>query len=81
MGAVYSGDVVRVRAQLNRGAQANRANLSGFTPLMRAITVPKQNVNPEVLELLLERGADPNVRDKRGETALDVAIADQCRRE
>jgi ankyrin repeat protein len=77
IGAVYSGDVGRVRAMLDHGAKANRANLSGFTPLMRSVTVPPQLVRAEVVELLLARGADPNVRDERGETALDIAVTNR----
>ena len=74
IGAVYSGDSERVRLLLDHGADARAANLNGFTPLERAVTVPPQLVNPRVIELLLQRGADPNVRNEHGETILDIAL-------
>jgi ankyrin repeat protein len=79
--AVYSADLQRVRWLLDHGVEAGAGNLSGFTPLMRAVTVPQQMVDPEVIELLLERGADPNVRFTDGKTILDAAEANRLPRQ
>lgn len=72
--AVYSGDQQKVQWLLDNGFDPNSANLIGLKPLMRAVTVPPQLVSPEVVQLLLWYGADPNIRNSRGETVLDIAL-------
>jgi ankyrin repeat protein len=49
-----------------RGANVNAQAQDGFTPLLNAGTV-------ELTRLLLEHGADPFAKTRRGETALDIA--------
>ena len=47
----------------------NARDEGGWTPLMRAVA----SGNIEIVRALLDNGADPAVRDKRGVTALSVA--------
>jgi ankyrin repeat protein len=56
--AVYSGDRNKVQQLLDRGFDPNSANLNGFKPLMRAVTVPPQLANPEVVQLLENKLSD-----------------------
>lgn len=44
----------------------NMADIKGFTPLIIAV----YNNQPEVVDLLLQNGADPNAQDQSGNTAL-----------
>ena len=110
---ILLGDVPAVRSALDRGADVNRADQDGMTPLMRACKVysamhaeagaevrieakadfdnsqtsvnaqvPEAHAtrsaktvrgNPEIVQLLLARGADVNAKDKDGQTALSLA--------
>src|SRR5687768_14120534 len=60
--AVYAGNRRETQQLLDKGYGPNSPNLSGLTPLMRSVTVPPQLANPEVVQLLLWYGADPNLR-------------------
>ena len=52
-------------------SNAARGNfLSSFTPLMYAVL----HNNPDVVSILLEAGADPNISSLEGKTALDYAF-------
>jgi hypothetical protein len=56
---------------IERGADVNRANEDGYTPLMRAV----QQNRPEIAKQLIDAKADLNVRSKAyGTTALMVAV-------
>ena len=44
----------------------NAADMKGFTPLIIAV----YNNQPEVVDILLQNGADPNAQDLSGNTAL-----------
>jgi ankyrin repeat protein len=57
---------------LSKGAPINAANEEGTTPLMLASKGGGDEAM-KLLELLLERGADVRLRDKRGYAALDYA--------
>ncbi len=58
-----------IRVLLRYGADVNRSNDSGRTPLMSACFLG----HPTTVRLLLEAGADSGLRDKYGDTALDIA--------
>ena len=61
-------DVAKVRLLLSRGANVNPVStLTGRTPLLIAAGRPGAAT---VVKLLLERGADPKVRDKHGMTSV-----------
>jgi len=70
--AAAARSVLIARLLLERGAPVNaRQGTSGlgFTPLMEAAL----NGQPEMVDLLLEHGADRNMRDDKGQTAGDYA--------
>jgi TonB family protein len=67
--AVSDGDGEAVRAMLAEGADANRTTNGGQTPLILAIIFRHIHILP----LLLEAGADPQVRDSLGLSAFDWA--------
>jgi hypothetical protein len=53
---------------LDKGASVNATNRDGNTPLHIAAFL----CNEEIVRLLLQRGANPSLKNKRGETAVDV---------
>ena len=58
---------------LDAGADKEKADNNGYTPLHRAA----QRGCIDVFGLLLERGADTHARTKAGKTALDLAMRGQ----
>jgi uncharacterized protein len=57
--AISQRDVGMIKAMLARGADVNRKNGVGHTPLVAAIAVAEPEV--EVVKVLLGAGADPNL--------------------
>lgn len=55
---------------INRGADINAQSVAGWTALMYAA---KSSTNREVLEILLLGGADLELSNENGETAVDIA--------
>ncbi len=68
--AVRSGCTRCARAILDAGADIDRPNPDGVTPLMVAI----DNFHYDTARLLLERGANPHHWDWWGRTALYIAV-------
>ena len=75
--AVRAGDVKAADAALKAGADVNARDASGLTPLMHAargdrpeITNPAPTDHPEIVELLLERGAEVGAQTNTGFVAL-----------
>ncbi len=62
------GDAIEVMNQINQGVEVNAQNLfaGGYTPLMLAA----QGGHLDVVQLLIENGADVNARNLAGVTAL-----------
>lgn len=58
-----------VRILLEHGANPDRANLTGKTPLIAAADW----IMPAVVEMLLRKGADPNMVDNKGNSPLMMA--------
>ena len=69
LAASGKGDNAKVTELLGQGANVNAANEAGSTPLIEAA----YNNHPETVKLLLDKGADPNIRKKDGATALGFA--------
>lgn len=88
IGGVMLGDVKKVEKMLDQGENVNgRIIDTGFdnyekdtesnpkitdtdTPLLVAV---KSGALPEIVQLLLERGADVDVKDENGRTPLEIA--------
>jgi hypothetical protein len=68
--AVHTGQTQSVAALLDAGATIDRANSSGMTPLMLAAGYGQR----DIVQLLLARGAEPALRDRNGEAAVDYAL-------
>ncbi len=73
--AIRDGDVARVRALLDGGADVNVRDADGNTPLILASFY----AGPECVALLLQRGADPNAANDAGATALIRAASDYAK--
>ena len=69
-GAIIKGDLEEVKQCLILGSDVNLRGLGNMTPLHRA----SQNGHEEMVELLIENGADVNAMTDSGETPLDWAI-------
>ena len=67
--ATAQPDVVKML--LNAGAKIDKLDVRGMTALMASVAT--DHANPVVTRILLEKGSDPNIRSKAGETTLDWA--------
>lgn len=71
MSAVGLGDVVKVKALLSEGASPNSKNTAnGYSALMASMV----HADTTILKMLLDAGADVNVKTTTGETALLYAV-------
>jgi len=68
--AAYTKNDKIVKLLLNKGADPNRADIEGISPLYWAAYTK----NDKILKLLLAKGADPNIEDNEGKTPLYWAI-------
>ena len=64
------GAVVAALPDAAAAIDLNHPTNKGSTPLM----VASYNGHPEVVRVLLAAGADKDLRNKKGQTALDYAI-------
>ncbi|TYC90492.1 ankyrin repeat domain-containing protein [Novosphingobium sp. BW1] len=71
MGVAFKGYVPIARQLLLAGADPSFCNAAGQTPLMMAALFDRQ----EIVDLLLEAGAKPGVRDALGNDAASLALA------
>ena len=69
--AVVAGVESAVQIHIDRGDDLNARDVSGMTPLMLAASRNKASV----CRLLLGAGADPDLLDPSGKTALEIAVA------
>jgi hypothetical protein len=81
MYATYSGEVELVRLFLSGGADVNmKSEKSGFTALMYVTGFGGQRpYNQALAKLLIDAGADPNVRAHNGFTAMKMAAGQDSR--
>jgi ankyrin repeat protein len=70
--AVSRGNVDIVVLLLERGAYVNTKNNDGKTPLSEGIS--RKSITPEIVSLLLESGAKPDVSDNQDMTSLHWAV-------
>ncbi|CAL8355592.1 unnamed protein product [Arctogadus glacialis] len=82
--AVFQGKLRLTRLLIEGGAYINEGNERGETPISAACIASYDN-NPQtrnkMVRYLLEKGADPNIADKSGRTALMHACAEQAGQE
>jgi ankyrin repeat protein len=75
--AASRGDLASVKLLLEKGADVRNVDFRGYTPLMHAAYA--DHVTPELIQLLLARGADVHVIGK-GETAGETAVSIAAKR-
>ena len=63
------------RRLIDGGADVNARSAKGVTPLMIAAAYD----NPPLIGLLMQSGADPDLKTPNGDTALDIAKANQSK--
>ena len=75
--------VETMKLLLHAGCDVNSVNIQGNTPLHLAVTFapgPEQvEILKEMLELLLDLGADTKLIDKNGQTVIDCCETDEAR--
>jgi len=71
LAAAYQNDVEAARKALDAGANINAVSEYGVTPLMLSAEASVGSKNDGVVKLLLGRGADADMRDPSGLTALE----------
>jgi ankyrin repeat protein len=69
--ATATGNPDLVELLLNSGADPNALNARGETPLLSALTAPRNNL--KLIQLLLKAGADPQHQFPHGDTLLHIA--------
>ena len=76
-------NVETMKLLLHAGCDVNSVNIQGNTPLHLAVTFvpePEQvEILKEMLELLLDLGADTKLIDKNGQTVIDCCETDEAR--
>jgi len=76
--AVFQGNVEIVKALLEAGVEVkNRGNqafpgFGGFEPIL-ALACFSYNADPQIVRMLLDRGADPTAKSQQGQTPLELA--------
>jgi cytohesin len=74
--AALNNDTKMIELLLELGADIDRQNLSGFTPLHHAVEAEAV----EAIELLLSRGADTTIKNGRNLTPAEFARASRRNR-
>lgn len=67
--ACESGDLVAINRLIAEGADINAQSSDGVTPLLRALIAKKK----DAYKVLLQAGANPNLRDRMGNAAVNSA--------
>ncbi len=69
--AVLSGVCTALHLHIRRGENVNATDAEGRTPLILAA----MRDHTDICQILLEAGADPCIKDKNGNDALQIAVA------
>jgi len=69
--AVANGSTEEVKLLLDAGALVDSRDVRGMTPLM--VAVSNDRPNPEIVRMLLAKGADASLRSNIGESTVDWA--------
>ena len=67
--AIFTDDPSKIRMLLDQGFNLNDCGFFNIPPLLRAVLYGKS----KALQALIEGGADKNIKDKQGRTALELA--------
>jgi S1-C subfamily serine protease len=73
--AATRGDAVQIAKLWDKGANVNCQNADGRTPLM----IATRGNHGDAVEALLQRNANPELKDLNGKTALDYAPSDRIK--
>ena len=68
--AARGGSVNILKLLYNAGSDVNAPTWNNYTPIMELVVFSKH----ELMDLVLSWGADPHLRDDRGESAIDKAL-------
>lgn len=72
--AAEKGHLETVKILINAGVDPNHVNNLGWTALMEAVLLGDgSQVYQEIVQTLIEAGANPNIPDKKGRTPLDYS--------
>lgn len=69
--ACASGDLIRAQNAIKQGANINAQDENGTSALNHA----SWNLQPQIVDYLLKKGADPNLKNNMGQVPLSGAIA------
>jgi len=67
--AIFANDSSKIKFLLDRGIDVNDGGFFNIPPLLRTALYGKL----DAIKTLIEYGADKNIRDKQGRTALELA--------
>ena len=70
--AAQNGHIDIARLLIDKGCNINAVNINHDTPLHNAIDYNPKNI--DMIELLLQNGANMNLKDKEGKTPKDLAF-------
>ena len=73
--AVDSGDMEEARRMIDAGADVNMRYRFGWTALY--IAADSRGEKSELVELLLQAGADPNIASENGRTPLSIFVSER----
>lgn len=68
--AAYSNNTILLKTWIDKGEDVNEPAVGGLTPLH----IAAYEGSTESVQMLLESGANPNLRDSKDRTALDLAF-------
>lgn len=72
--AVKKGNLVKVTALLNQGADPNYKTVKGDSLLILSVKTQRSKTKPKVVKALLEKYAKINFQDSQGNTAAHIAV-------